>query len=317
MQGGKHAQHVFELLLKRANEVLVAIVTYAADGERPVLRVGGKLGLFPGLRAVEFLRCYVHTADKGTEKMAVICFLLDRYDSTLVKEAWQRWAIINFVQSKHDKAGLLFKAWLVWMETVMQAEATEDQWYKLQRSNARPQIVDDIAQCAGKQVRLIQTHNFGVPYLEEQWATPEIRKEVQAWVKDEASLDMTNASVLDVFLWMYSLFMISSHGGESESAWCKKAIQKTIQELLDARPNLTFWMTGRRLSGMRLQSLGSETDYQEGQGASAAVPTEKVIRATRNLRKPASQKPESQGVRSSECLSDKKEVDEKMDQKKS
>ncbi|KIJ38141.1 hypothetical protein M422DRAFT_50147 [Sphaerobolus stellatus SS14] len=294
MQGGKHAQHVFELLLKCANEVLVAIVTYATDGERPVLRVSGKLGLFPGLRAVEFLRRSVHTADKGTEKMAVICSLLDHYDSTLTKEAWRRWAIISFVQSKHDKAGLLFKAWLVWMETVMRVEVTEDQ--------------------------------LSVP-AKEQWATPKIKKEVQAWVKHEASLDMTNASVLDVFLWTYSLFMISGHGGESESAWCKKAIQKTIQELLDAskqaEPNILdnrkeiIGDAVAKLKGQRWTTKkDKEVQLADASVALVAVPTEKVIRATRNLQKPASQKPESQGVRSSEHLSDK-EVVKKMDQKKS
>ncbi|KIJ40054.1 hypothetical protein M422DRAFT_49357 [Sphaerobolus stellatus SS14] len=233
MQGGKHGQRVFDILLKRVEEVLLAVVTYAANGESPILRVGGNMGLFPGLRALEFLRRYVHTVDKDPSKHAVIVLLLARYDCTLAKEAWRRWAILSFEQSKHGNAGLLYEAWLVWMETVMRMDTTEDEWYRLHRSNTTPKIVDDIAQIATKRVRPIQTDDFGVPYADQAWATAEIREEVKAWIKEMGNFDIKNTSVVDVFLWTYCLYMVSGPGGESDSEWCTNAIQMSIRALLE------------------------------------------------------------------------------------
>ncbi|KIJ38565.1 hypothetical protein M422DRAFT_258677 [Sphaerobolus stellatus SS14] len=234
MQGGKHAQRVFELLFKCASEVLLAIVTYVSDGESPVLWVGGILGLFPGFQALEFLQCYVQTVDKDPSKMMKVNTLLLQYDTTLAKEAWRQWVILSFAQSKYNKAGLLYEAWLIWMETVMWADTTDNEWYRMERSNVRPKIVDDIAQIATRRVRPIQTDDFGIPYANEPWGTTEIRMEVQVWVTKTGDMDFKGASVLDVFLWTYSLYMVCGHGRESESEWCHKALEMSIQGLLDA-----------------------------------------------------------------------------------
>ncbi|KIJ53881.1 hypothetical protein M422DRAFT_64701 [Sphaerobolus stellatus SS14] len=120
------------------------------------------------------------------------------------------------------------------METVMRADTTDNEWYRMERSNVRPKIVDDIAQIATRRVRPIQTDDFGVPYANEPWGTTEIRTEVQVWVTETGDMDFKGASVLDVFLSTYSLYMVCGHGRESESEWCRKGLEMSIQGLLDA-----------------------------------------------------------------------------------
>ncbi|KIJ23761.1 hypothetical protein M422DRAFT_56711 [Sphaerobolus stellatus SS14] len=198
MCGTKKSEQVFNSLHKWAGEALLAITTFPTDLKLSVLRVGGNLGLFPGLRAVEFLRRYVRNVDKDPTRLSQVDSLLQQYDATLAQEAWWRWAIMSFAQSKHTHSGLLYEAWLLWMETVMQGNVSADDWFYMQwRNGSRPKIIDDISHITLRRVRPIQTDDFGqgttTGYSERQ--APQVKRK-KASQDPLLLLDASNPSAM-------------------------------------------------------------------------------------------------------------------------
>ncbi|KIJ25937.1 hypothetical protein M422DRAFT_273029 [Sphaerobolus stellatus SS14] len=235
MHASKHADEVFELLCKRVEEVLVAIVIHASHPvQGAVLAVAGNQGLFPGLRALEFLRRYVQNVDKTAERMSVVQGLLSRYDDTLAKEAWRRWGVISFIQSQHSKAGLVYEAWLVWMETVMRGSVSASEWFDMKwRGDNRPKIVDDILQIVVRRVRPMQPEDFGVPYADEVWSKSEVTEGMEAWSKGMTRHKFDQGSVVEVFVWAYLIYMVAGPGGKSAVGWCMDVVNNTAEWLLE------------------------------------------------------------------------------------
>ncbi|KIJ41839.1 hypothetical protein M422DRAFT_255164 [Sphaerobolus stellatus SS14] len=223
MRGTKKSEQVFNSFHKRAGEALLAITTFPTDLKLSVLHVGGNLGLFPRLRAVEFLQRYVHNVDKDPMRLSQVDSLLQQYDATLAQEKWWRWAIMSFAQSKHTHSGLLYKAWLLWMETVMQGNWFYMQW----RNDLCPKIIDDISHIALRCVRPIQTDDFRVPYADNTWKNDEITDGMQAWNKEMTEAQFKIGCVLKRFLWVYGLYMIAGPGGAFAAKWCKQTVEDT------------------------------------------------------------------------------------------
>ncbi|KIJ52277.1 hypothetical protein M422DRAFT_243069 [Sphaerobolus stellatus SS14] len=305
MQGVKKGVRVFEVLFQRAEELLLAISTFATVPGLCVLRIGGHLALFPGLRAVEFLRQYVHIVDRDVTRKAQVDSLLEHYDSMLAQEAWRRWAIMSFEQSVHSHGGKLYEVWLVWMETVMRGGLTAEEWFDMQwRSGSRPKIIDDIAHIAARRVRPIQTDDFGVPYADVTWKKEDIRLGMEAWQKEMSKEQFKHGCVVECFLWVYGLYMVTAPGGQYATKWCKQAIAVTVgwlvemikerePEIVEQRPTL-FSEIDAITSG---KSVGKKAKKKTGidqtallmnaSNSSAVIPTATVIRTTRNPRSKA------------------------------
>ncbi|KIJ28339.1 hypothetical protein M422DRAFT_54651 [Sphaerobolus stellatus SS14] len=311
MQGVKKGVRVFEVLFQRAEELLLAISTFATVPGLCVLRIGGHLALFPGLHAVELLRQYVHIVDKDVTRKAQVDSLLERYDSMLAQEAWRCWVIMSFEQSVHSHGGKFYEVWLVWMETVMRGGLTAEELmtgplvvrHAVEKRFA-PKIIDDIAHIAARRVRPIQTDDFGVPYADITWKKEDIRLGMEAWQKEMSKEQFKHGCVVERFLWVYGLYMVTAPGGQYATKWCKQAIAETVgwlvemikerePEIVEQRPML-FSEIDAITSG---KSVGKKAKKKTGidqtallmnaSNSSAVVPMATVIRTTHNPRSKA------------------------------
>ncbi|KIJ31904.1 hypothetical protein M422DRAFT_266402 [Sphaerobolus stellatus SS14] len=245
-----------------------------------IFEVGGNLALFPGLRAVEFLQQYVHSVDKDPKRRSQVNLLLERYHTTLAQEAWRRWAIMSFAQSRLDA----------------------DEWFGLQwRNGSRPKIIDDIVHLAARRVRPIQADEFGVPYIDVTWRQEDIRLGMESWSKEMPKTEFKRGSVLELFLWVYGLYMVAGPGGEHGTTWCKHAIEETVGWLLDLIKERELGIlvqregvlsdnptsAGNRKKPRKTKKVEPAALLMDASVSSAVVPTKGVIHTTRKPRSKA------------------------------
>jgi len=112
---------VVNILLQCAQDVITTIHLAPTHNPPAMPKLGGTLGIFPGLRALEFLRQFVVLQHCKEKTVKQVDDLIDRFELTLVQEQWRRWAQASFAISMTQTTAQLAAAWGVWMETVMRA----------------------------------------------------------------------------------------------------------------------------------------------------------------------------------------------------
>ncbi|KIJ29396.1 hypothetical protein M422DRAFT_54175 [Sphaerobolus stellatus SS14] len=223
----------FDSLYTRAKDVLKTIVEFPTQTMGAIIQVGGSLGLFPGLRALEFIRSYTMTAINDEAKRAKVTEFMEHYDTVLAQEAWRRWATASFALSKHDMAGVLFQSWSVYMETVMRANTSADDWFRMGwRTTNRPPMVEDIAQLAMLRTRSVQPKDLAVPFSETAWRKANMVSVMKEWANEMNELLFRVGSVREKFTWTYAWYMLVAVLPEGEEReWCQGVVAETTEWL--------------------------------------------------------------------------------------
>jgi len=110
------------ILLQRVRIVFDAILQYPTDHHWTRLRVGGHLGLFPALRALEFARRWMAAHGTAGDDMAMLDRMLDDMQEMVAQEQWRRWSINTLARYEHRRAGDLAVTWMIWLEMVLRCQ---------------------------------------------------------------------------------------------------------------------------------------------------------------------------------------------------
>ena len=90
-----------------------------------------------------------------------------------------------------------------------------------------PRPIKAISHQAFLRVRPATLENMLVKEDAENWSQPKIQKEMQEWINDMTPTKFQSGCVVEIFLWVYSLYMLAGPGGCWEEEWCNVAISET------------------------------------------------------------------------------------------
>ncbi|KIJ47038.1 hypothetical protein M422DRAFT_249345 [Sphaerobolus stellatus SS14] len=237
--GVKDWTNVYDTVLERGRGLLRRILNHPTDALRARLKVGGNLGMFPALRCMEWMRRRLTLRDPDSTYSQMLHALLQECDLVLAQEQWRRWAITSFALPMHDigwnqaRGAVLLNAWLLWMECMMRTKPDGYHWFTSRWQSTMPGLVHEISKDAQLRERNVEPEHLCVRYSSSNWTRSTVIKEVKAWCQSMDESTFNNGSVVERFLWTYSVHMMSGMG-QGEEAWCIEATTKGCEWLLKA-----------------------------------------------------------------------------------
>ncbi|KIJ32292.1 hypothetical protein M422DRAFT_265974 [Sphaerobolus stellatus SS14] len=242
-RGVKDWTNVYDTVLERGRGLLRHILNHPTDALRARLKVGGNLRMFPALRCMEWMRRRLTLRDPDSTYSEMLHALLQECDLVLAQEQWRRWAITSFALPVHDvgwnqaRGAVLLNAWLLWMECMMRTKPDGYQWFTSRWQSTMPGLVDEISKDAQLRERNVEPEHLCVRHSSSNWTLSTVIKEVKAWCQSMDEGTFNNGSVVERFLWTYSVHMMSEMG-QGEEAWCIEATTKGCEWLLKAAETL-------------------------------------------------------------------------------
>ncbi|KIJ52309.1 hypothetical protein M422DRAFT_43205 [Sphaerobolus stellatus SS14] len=207
-------------IMKRVQGALLAIVSHPTDASGRRLRLGGGMGALGILRLVEFVRRVLqtrHVQDSlgdevvwfNTELNKMMCDT----EVVLGQEMWRRWASGSFTESPNGGAGQVGELWLVWMEARVLSSLGASNWFECRWGQNHPLALVETVYCqACVRDRHFDPKSMVAEDSEGSWAAKEVVAGMQGWEKLMDEETFAIGSVVDVFAWTYSWYMMAGFG---------------------------------------------------------------------------------------------------------
>lgn len=102
---------------------------------------------------------------------------------------------------------------------------TKQWWDSHWEAPSPPSIVHDILQEATMPVRPVHLKNTSSSIEDVTWSLPETLTEISEWTRKMSEDVFEMGSVIEKFVYVYSLVMVAGPGGAVDDPWCHKAIE--------------------------------------------------------------------------------------------
>ncbi|KIJ52766.1 hypothetical protein M422DRAFT_43115 [Sphaerobolus stellatus SS14] len=221
---------IYDSIIQCATVVLNTIVDHPMDTCGSRLKVGGALGLFPALRALEFLRRFIVIRDTGSMYKDRINAVFAQYDDILAKEQFRRWASSSFALGTRTKSGKLFQG-AGEMEATMRSEVSAEDWFGTRWKQPDPELVRQVALEAQLRSRRVKPQHLLANFLPELWSGANVIDEIRRWVLSMNEDIFAQGSVVERFLWTFTVHMVAGPGKQGGTDWCKGAVNATTEWL--------------------------------------------------------------------------------------
>ncbi|KIJ47668.1 hypothetical protein M422DRAFT_248677 [Sphaerobolus stellatus SS14] len=215
---------------------LKAIVNYPCDKALSRLRIGGGLGVFGVLHALELLR-RIASADELGERLGVfqhtlkeiVSSLLRRTRTVFEREMLWRWSSGSLNEDSNMETKRLVLLWHVLMEATLQQEISDEECFG-NTLQSEPPI--PIVQLTLVQARLCERSCEPNQQIANKaasaWRDPDVVRGMQVWSEKMTTKMFADSSVVEKFVWVYGLHMLGTSLDIQAQKWWKLCVNRTI-----------------------------------------------------------------------------------------
>ncbi|KIJ48370.1 hypothetical protein M422DRAFT_247706 [Sphaerobolus stellatus SS14] len=189
--------------------------------------LGGPLGIFPAIRALEFMRRYLVFRERDASYSLKLENTFERLENVLAQEQFRRWATSSFKEGSRDSKHKQYKGiselyawWAVWMETVMRNNDTIDEWFRrCWPTISLPGIIQDIAKDAMLRERGFEPNNLLVRHTSQNRKNEEVTQAMELWCGTMDKSMFMQGGIVERGWW------------HLKAEWCSSALLHTVEWL--------------------------------------------------------------------------------------
>jgi len=89
-------------------------------------------------------------------------------------------------------------------------------------------LIDSISKQARLKARSFEHIHLCVRETDSSWSLPHVVKGMEVWCRNITEEIFYGSSVIEQFVWVYSLHMVHGFGGLKAADWCEAAVTETV-----------------------------------------------------------------------------------------
>ena len=86
--------------------------------------------------------------------------------------------------------------------------------------------MDELAREANLPVRNVRPEDTSTTIIDTRWSFPETLRQISEWTKEMSEDVFQRGSIVEKFVYAFTLFMVAGPGEAVNQAWCSEAIDK-------------------------------------------------------------------------------------------